>query len=213
MVIGMRVAGVDGTGGGWIAIILEGGRFARAVVLRPIATDFAELGQLEAIGIDVPIGFGPRKADALTRGLLRGAGSTVFTVPARDRFTTPFGPGLGISAQAHALGPRILHVTERAPLDPRLFEVHPELSFRAMNGWEPLRHRKHAAGGAIERLALLHANAIHLDELGVAGSVPLDDVLDAAAAAWSAHRRASGRAVPVPDPPELVNGRPAAIWY
>jgi predicted RNase H-like nuclease len=210
----MRVAGIDGTRGGWVAVVLERGRFERALLLRPVECGFDELGNVAAIGIDVPIGFGPRAADAAARAYLRGNASTVFPAPAREQLTVvPYRAGLGVSAQAHALGPRILHVTALAASDTRLHEVHPEVSFRAMNGGEPLAHRKKAAGGALERIALLRVRGIELGELGDAGAVPLDDVLDATAVAWSARRIAAGRAVSLPDPPEVVDGRDIAIWY
>jgi predicted RNase H-like nuclease len=38
-------------------------------------------------------------------------------------------------------------------------------------------------------------------------------VLDAAAAAWSAHRIALGTAGSFPDEPEVVDGLRVAIWY
>ena len=82
-----------------------------------------------------------------------------------------------------------------------------------MNGGQPLRHRKKSAGGAFERIALLRRHGIELDRLGPAAFVPLDDVLDAAAAAWSAHRVATGVAQSLPEPPETVDGRPIAIWF
>ena len=62
-----------------------------------------------------------------------------------------------MSAQAHALGPRILHVTRLAESDARIYEVHPEVSFRAMNGGRPLAYRKKWAGGALERIELLRS--------------------------------------------------------
>ena len=105
--LGVDVVGIDGTRGGWVAIALEKGRFASDYVLRPIESDFAELAEALIIAVDVPIGFGPRAADAAARAFLKGAASTVFTTPARDALERPFGPGLGVSAQAHALGPRI----------------------------------------------------------------------------------------------------------
>jgi len=43
--------------------------------------------------------------------------------------------------------------------------------------------------------------------------VPLDDVLDAAAAAWSAHRVATGVVQSLPEPPEIVQGQLVAIWF
>lgn len=209
----MRVAGVDGTKGGWVAIVLEGGRLVADHVLRPVEAPFEELGDADVVAIDVPIGFGPREADAAARRFLAGAASTVFTTPPREILELPFGPGLGVSAQAHALGRRILHVTALARSDPRVHEVHPEVSFRAMNDGRPLRRRKKSAGGALERLELLRRHGIELERLGPSGAVPLDDVLDAAAAAWSGQRIATGTARPLPDPPQLVDDRKTAIWY
>jgi predicted RNase H-like nuclease len=209
----MQVVGVDGTKGGWVGIELDDGRFTTSYALRPIATDFQEVADALVIAIDIPIGFGPRKADAEVRAFLRGAASTVFTTPRREVLEMKFGPGLGVSAQSHALGPRILHVTELAESDARFCEVHPEVSFRAMNGGQALSHRKKSAAGAFERLEILHRHGIDLDELGEAAPLPLDDVLDAAAAAWSANRIASGTAKTIPDPPEVVDGLALAVWY
>jgi predicted RNase H-like nuclease len=208
----MRVAGVDGTRGGWIAILLENGRFVADVSLTPITTTFQELGDVDVIAVDVPIGYGPRQADAAARRFLRGAASTVFSTPPRELLEIPFGPGLGLSAQAHALGPRILHVTSLAATDARIYEVHPEVCFRAMNNGTPLRNRKKSADGALERINLLRRNGIELGELGPSATAPLDDVLDAAAAAWSAQRIADRVAETLPNPPELVDGRQIAIW-
>ncbi len=208
----MRVAGVDGTKAGWVAVVLEDGRFLQDELLRPVETVFDELADAQVIAVDVPIGFGPRLADAAARAYLVGAASTVFSTPQQSVLVMPFGPGLGVSAQAHALGPRILHVTRLAVEDPRLHEVHPEISFRAMNDGKALRYRKKSAGGALERLELLDRHRIEL-ELAATAPAPLDDVLDAAAAAWSAHRIATGAAKCLPDPPEHVAGLSVAIWY
>jgi predicted RNase H-like nuclease len=208
----MRIAGVDGTKGGWVAVVLDGDELVGDHLL-PIECTFAELGEVEIVAIDIPIGYGPREADRAARAYLHGSASTVFTTPAREVLEQRFGPGLGTSAQAHALGPRIAHVTELARSDRRLREVHPEVSFRAMNGGRRLRYRKKSAGGALERIALLRSQGIRLGELSATGSAPLDDVLDAAAAAWSAHRIASGLAQSLPSPPERVDGLDVAIWF
>ncbi len=112
-----------------------------------------------------------------------------------------------------ALGPRILHVTDLARHDSRFHEVHPEVSFRAMNDGRPLGNRKKSAGGALERLRLLGRHGIELNGLSFAASASLDDVLDASAAAWSADRIARSQARTLPDPPESVAGLPVAIWY
>jgi predicted RNase H-like nuclease len=209
----VRVAGVDGTKGGWVAIVLEDGRFVDDFLLRPVETNFAELSDAEVVAIDIPIGFGPREADQAARSLLTGSASVVFPTPPREVLEAPFGPGLGVSAQAHALGSRIVHVTELALRDGRLREVHPEVSFRAMNRGQPLGHRKKSAAGALKRLELLQQAGIDLTEIKGSGSAPLDDVFDAAAAAWSAHRIATATAQSLPDPPQTIDGYPVAIWY
>ena len=72
----MRVAGADGTKGGWVAIVLEEGRVSADHGFRPIETSFDQLGDVSVLGIDVPIGFGPRRADAAARAFLTGAAST-----------------------------------------------------------------------------------------------------------------------------------------
>ena len=198
--------------GGWVAVLLDDGVFAGAQLLREVETDFNELGRVDVIAVDIPIGFGPRAADAAARALLNGATSTVFTTPTRESLERPFGPGLGVSAQAHALGRRILHVTGLASREPRLREVHPEVSFRAMGGGAPLPRKKSAAG-ALVRVELLRRNGIELGELGSAATAPLDDVLDAAAAAWTATRIQRGNARSLPDSPDTVDGLRVAIWY
>lgn len=211
---GVQVAGVDGMRGGWVAVELTGGSFTSALTLEPVAADFAALDAAVVVAIDVPIGFGPgRVADAAARKLLPGAASTVFPTPAREILEQRFRAGLGVSAQSHALGPRIVHVTELAATDHRFHEVHPEVSFRAMNDGRPLEFRKKTAGGVLERVELLRRAGIELGSLGPAALAPIDDLLDAAACAWTAHRIACGRATSLPDPPETVAGRPVAIWY
>ena len=206
------VAGVDGTKGGWLAVVLDGGKITAVHRIAGIDSDFAELAGAEVIAIDIPIGFGPRAADKLAREKVRG--SSVFAIPEEANFAQPFGPGRGISAQAFALGPRIDHVTRLAAGDARFREVHPEVCFWAMNGEQRLAYSKKSAGGALERIALLEAQGIVIDRsmLGEASRAPLDDVLDATACAWTASRIAKKKARSFPDPPEAVGGLQIAIW-
>ena len=191
-------------------MVLVDGRFREARLLKSVDTAFGELADMARIAIDTPIGYGPREADGLARALV--GGGSVFSIPERERFETPFVEGGGISAQAYALGERIAHVTSLAAGDERFREVHPELCFTAMNGMRRLKHRKKSAGGAFERLGLLRRHGINIDSgtLGEAATVPLDDLLDAAACAWTAAR---ADAVSLPDPPESRDGLAVAIWY
>ena len=75
-----------------------------------------------------------------------------------------------------------------AARDNRVYEVHPEVSFVALAG-QHLEVSKKQWNGHNARRALLAAHGILIpDDLGNTGTVGADDVLDAAAAAWSAHR-------------------------
>jgi predicted RNase H-like nuclease len=120
----------------------------------------------------------------------------------------------GISKQSFGLAPKILEVDEIARSNDRVIEVHPEVSFCGMAG-QPLKYSKKSWNGASMRRLLLAQHDIVLPENpGEAGLAPVDDVLDAAAAAWTADRLARGIATSLPRPPEqLPDGRLAAIWY
>ncbi|WP_442914336.1 DUF429 domain-containing protein [Kribbella sp. NBC_00709] len=79
----------------------------------------------------------------------------------------------------------------------------------------PLSHPKSTWAGGEERRRLLAAAGMTVvGDIGFAGEVAgVDDVLDAAAAAWTARRYAEGRARAYPSPPEqLGDGIPSAIW-
>jgi predicted RNase H-like nuclease len=82
-----------------------------------------------------------------------------------------------------------------------------------MSDGTALTYRKKSAGGMFERLELLLLHGIDISEYGPVAVVPIDDVLDAAAAAWTAARIARGVAVSLPDPPEAQDGLEVAIWY
>jgi predicted RNase H-like nuclease len=196
-------------------VMLDAGRLGRTFFLDAVDTDFRALQGAEVIAVDIPIGFGPRRADEEARRFLGGgAASTVFTVPSRELLEQPFRPGTHVNAQAHALGPRIIHVTDLAATDGRFREIHPEVSFCAMNDGKPLADRKKSYGGVMERIELLRRQGLELTSVDEeVSSRPIHDVLDAAAAAWSAQRIAAGSARSLPDPPERVERRDVAIWY
>jgi predicted RNase H-like nuclease len=124
--------------------------------------------------------------------------------------------GKRISRQTWALAPKLREAHACWVREPeRIHEVHPEVSFRAMPGGVSLTHPKKSWRGQALRRSLLSTVGISLpDELGEADSIPTDDVLDAAAAAWSAQRIAAGEAKCLPEVVERDrDGRPVAIWY
>ena len=95
-----------------------------------------------------------------------------------------------------------------------VIEVHPEVCFATMAG-RPLANSKSSWAGVEERRRILTDAGIDLPaELGLAGaSAAVDDVLDAAAASWTASRFVTGRAGSYPPAPEQFDDGPAAaIW-
>ncbi len=98
------------------------------------------------------------------------------------------------------------------PPDPRVHEVHPEVSFRALDG--RVADRKASVAGLAQRMRALEAAMDVLDALaGVPAWMPAVDALDACAAAWSAQRIADGRAESVGDDRRDARGRPMRISF
>lgn len=212
----LRVAGVDLARGALAVVVLEGDRVVEAFRCESFAD--ALLVDAEVVAVDVPIGVPdeePRAADVAARQFVGPRASSVFTTPIRRaleastyaearRIATET-TGKSVSAQAYALGRRILELDEYAERDPRVIEVHPEISFREL-ARRPLLS-KHRADGLAERRALLEAAGVELP-----ASVPRiaePDLLDATVAAWSARRYARGEALPLP---EGHKARIGAIW-
>jgi predicted RNase H-like nuclease len=219
--------GVDAYRNGWVAIVLRGHAFHCCGAYSGFHALLEDQLDAAVIAVDIPIGLplsGRRQADVLARAFIGSRRSSVFTTAPRsvleaptyqDALATARGLGIaGLSKQSYGLAHRIFEVDTGASIDDRIVEVHPEVSFRAMAG-KPLEFSKKTWNGTSVRRRFLAENGIVLpDDVGHAGVVPVDDVLDAAAAAWTADRVAGGNAVSLPDPPErLEDGRDAAIWY
>jgi predicted RNase H-like nuclease len=156
--------------------------------------------------------------------------SSVFSVPSRPAvmcadYREACSANLAHSDPPRKVAKQIFHIFPKmreidrlmsAGLQSRVFEVHPELAFWAMNGEMPLplpkkvKGRPHAPGLALRR-ALLAAAGFPLDRLPPAtyrmSDAAEDDLLDACACAWSARRIASGTSVRFPaDPPRDARG-------
>ena len=224
-----QIAGVDGCPKGWIAIVLDEGRFARAEFASTFAELLSYLADAQVIAVDIPIGLPDgserRAADVKARRLLGPRGSSVFATPPRVVLEAPSYAkanalskerfGRGISTQSYALRKKIFEVDACAANDDRIFEVHPEVCFTEMNG-EPLTHSKKSWHGQATRLRLLANAGITIpDDLGDEGKIPPDDIIDAAAAAWSAVRIANGNAGCLGTPTHDGKPNPSAgrIWY
>jgi predicted RNase H-like nuclease len=128
--------------------------------------------------------------------------------------------GKGISQQAFNIFRTVAAVDtwrrSDSSLAGRLFEVHPEVSFREIAGSG--LESKHTASGVIQRVRLIEsAFPGQLDSVASqlrGEAVKADDVLDAFAALWTARRISAGQAVSLPaDPPVDAFGIPMAIWF
>ena len=225
-----RVLGVDACKSGWIGIALAGDTtraYTAAHIDELVAAVHAD-GPIRVVGVDMPIGLpdaGSRRADQLAREAVGPQWRSVFMTPVRaaleaaDHATATAVnkkvTGAGVSAQAFALRHKLLEVDAWVRhADITVVEVHPEVSFAALAG-RPLPESKRTWAGAIRRRRLLTGAGIVVDDdLGPAGSAAaVDDVLDAAVAAWTARRVASDEAQPLPDPPEVFSdGISSAIW-
>jgi predicted RNase H-like nuclease len=221
------VTGVDGCAGGWVAVMLSVGGAVTSVT---VAAALDGLTLAGVVGIDMPhglLGAGWRDADRLARRALGRRGVTVFAIPPRPVWECATYAeasqvcrdltGKGFSVQAWGLRRKIAEADtwrRRASsvVSPvRLYEVHPELSFAVMAG-APLADSKHTRAGLAARRELLAREGITLPPK-VAGAAE-DDLLDAAAVAWSARRIAAGLATILTSPSQRADdGGEIAIRY
>ena len=234
------VVGIDGCPGGWVAVATESGRFQTCLVRPTMRELVAAFPFGEVFAIDIPLSFAtadgyPRPADAAARRRLGRKSSSLFSVPPLEVLTKATHQeashecrrlvGKGVTRQAYALRKKILEVDDylRSTGDPRFIEVHPEVSFLVLseevNRPITATNSKKSWNGFAERLAALQATGmgvplkVHEDS----AKAGIDDVLDAAVAAWTAQRVRLGNATSFPADPERLrdrqaNGGPCAIW-
>jgi predicted RNase H-like nuclease len=214
------VTGVDACAGGWVAVTLalpasdaSAHPVTAGIQMAPALDDLSLTG---VVGIDMPLGLladGWRDADALARRALGRRGVTVFAIAPRPVWQQPTYAdanrlcreltGKGLSAQTWGLRGKLLEADAYRRKSPaRLYEVHPELAFAALAG-APLQDSKHTRAGLTLRRELLHRAGLTLPPR-VAGA-PENDLLDAAAVAWSARRIASGDAIALTNPSQRAD--------
>jgi predicted RNase H-like nuclease len=199
--------GVDAARGGWIAVALQDGRFADAVLERRFPALLERFPEAAVVGVDVPIGLpevgSRRRADLEARELVGARRASVFFTPPRAAleavtYTEARAVAPSTSAQGWALRTAILDVDRVR--DPRVREVHPEVSFAVLAG-HPLAAAKRTWNGQRHRLDLLAGADIQIPDQLDAGLAAADDVLDAAIAAWTATRIARSEHITIPADP------------
>jgi predicted RNase H-like nuclease len=229
-IVRLSALGMDAARKDWVGVVLDPeGWFVAALTARSISplVDAVD-GEIGVVAIDMPIGLpdtGSRRADAAARRMLGGRHSSVFSSPARSVMVAETyeaaaaahhaATGKGLTVQTWGLRAKLIEVDLWVRSEPavRVVEVHPEVSFAAMKK-SPLTASKHSWTGQAERRQLLaNAGGEIPTDLGEAGRCGVDDVLDAAAAAWTARRVLTGVAQRAPDPPDrFSDGLESAIY-
>ena len=229
----VRVLGVDACPTGWVGVLLDGDELEAwyGGALADLVAAAEGTGPVACVAVDIPLGLPDtttRQADVLARSELGPRRSSLFTTATRAAYeagtfaeanaTQRALTGSGLSQQSYRLGPKLLDANAFALRGShRVVEAHPELSFARM-GDGPLRASKKTWTGQHQRQDLLRLQGIDVTLLGHAGEAGRhagpDDLLDAAAMAWTARRYAEGQASSYPQEPEVFrDGLPAAIWF
>ena len=208
--------GVDACRGKWLAVALQDGVFAGARFGSTVSVLAAFWPDATAIGVDIPIGLPDapgREADRAAREFVGERRSSVFPTFPRAILEAPTYEEAKAaciargwprpSLQSYGMRHRILEVDAAAAADERIVEVHPEVSFRELAGRD-LPPKRNAEGAVARRAALRGVGIEVPDDL----PYPVEDVLDATVAAWSAARYAAGAARTLGKA-----GRTGAIWY
>lgn len=215
----MFVAGVDGCRAGWVRFAVE----IPSLVTSVGVVDLTEVlrnrpADLACIGIDIPIGLldGSRACDLAARKLLgQPRGTSVFAAPCRAALSATTHAaasqinrdktGRGLSQQAFGIMPKIKQVDDVITSECQgwAFEVHPEVCFWALDNRRPMTHNKKTMEGAAERIAVLRPVFPEIERhlANRPTRVGADDMLDAAAAAWTALRchRSEAKCVCLPE--------------
>jgi hypothetical protein len=150
------VAGADGFKRGWYVVLAKPDTGAWSARVVPSFAALLQLPEMPSvICVDMPIGLpehtppGGRLCEVLARSILGPRRPSAFSAvghqalgcASRDeahRFSTASG-GIGIGAQAWGLAAKLREVDEAMTVERQalVFEVHPEVSFWAMNSQSP----------------------------------------------------------------------------
>ena len=215
------VAGVDGCRAGWVVVVAHAVRSCMTPHLL-VCRRFGEVLRASpppaVIAIDIPIGLlerpqrGGRVCDQEARRLLGRRASSVFSPPSRQALRARNYSEVrrqGLSRQAFGILPKIREVDRlmTSQLQWRVYEAHPELTFRALAG-RPMRYSKKTTQGRRERLTVLQNSWPKLAKLvrktfkgWPRTQAAPDDLLDAAALALTARHLAQKKAVRLPQRP------------
>ena len=217
------IFGIDGCKFGWV-VAEERTKGDLSIRLIKDLNDLESISSQKSIaGIDIPLAIhekGFRMADAEARTLLKSRSSTIFSAPAletlhSDNYTAACEInesicGKKISKQSWFLFSKIKEARKifcKPNKKIKLYEVHPELSFMAMNGMRVIELGKKTDEGFKIRHKLVKKLFPKFDFDKIRANfkrsdVADDDILDAIAVLWSTQKIIANMASYVPKKPE-----------
>ena len=235
----MKTLGIDGCRAGWIAISLDD-ESAGYWLLESDQQLKEYFEEFDRIFIDVPIGLTEeeyvRECDDELRDILGpNYQASVFNPPIRPALYSPTYAeasmtsyeitGKKISTQAWNITPNIKTVDQFLQSDEELkdkvFESHPELLFRILNGNNSILQKKATKKGLRHRLKLLKDRSEYADDFFRdikeeyrRNQVDEDDIVDAMVLGWFALQSTENEMQTLPEnPPTDSAGLPMAIHY
>lgn len=229
-----KVAGVDGCKAGWFVAVVsvrkQDRRHAPCVfelknlfVVSTFAEVLSKTTHCVLVCVDIPIGLSdgekPRDCDIAARKLLgKQRASSVFPAPIRaclsaEDYKTACEiclqrSGKKLSRQSFALLEKIRQVDDlmTPELQHCVREIHPEISFWALNNQKAIQQNKKTVPGQAQRHKLLQQIFADMDD--VLSKLPtvgfaMDDAFDAFVAAWTASQAVFRKVELLPNLPEL----------
>lgn len=229
------VAGVDGCKGGWFVAVARamvstsggdistGLKFNDFFMIRTFADVLSKTSDCDLVCVDAPIGLseaGQRRCDLAARKILgRPRASSVFPAPIRACFSAKDHKtasqisfertGKKLNKQSFFIMDKIGQIDElmTPQLQCRVREIHPEISFWALNSKKPMQHSKKKLAGRKERIELLSAIFPDVEEIVIRAhnfkGTASDDILDALVAAWTASQALLGNSQTLPNKPDV----------
>ena len=204
------VIGIDGCKAGWITAKILENQSISFQVIENLNDDYLKESNLSHIGIDIPLELsysGKRLAEIEARSLLKNRACTIFSPPTLsalraknyiDACDVNFKEcGKRISKQSWNLFPKIKEAQEFLQNNSisklGIFEVHPELSFMAMNDMSLIVESKKTDIGREIRINLIKKFFPRFSFKSVRNKfkktqVLDDDILDSISVLWSTQR-------------------------
>ena len=224
-----NIIGMDGCSAGWFTTKIVDKQSLIFNIIEDLNDDYLKKSNLSHIGIDIPLYLsktGKRRAEIEARFLLKKRACTIFSPPTFnvlraknyiDACEINFKEcGNRISKQSWNLFPKIKEAQKflenNLICQVGIFEIHPELSFMAMNDMNLVEASKKTDIGKEIRIKLIKkffpTFSFELVRNKYKKNQVLDDdILDSISVLWSTQRIVDNIAQFVPKDPEKINMR------